>query len=475
MPPAAVISSFVGRPGGHRGRRGAAGAARVADPAGRGDAGRGHPGPAADQDHRRPAAVVAAVGAAAAGARACPATPATTRCGLILGGVLVAFIGVALLTPLISRPVVSAARPALLLVGAGQAGPAQLRPQPAPHGDHRGRADGRHRAGHRRHRDPGLGQEQPVRRRPRTPSRRELIISGRARPARGRRRFDPAVLDQAAALPGRTGGGRRLRATRPRSTASARTSPRPTTWRALRRHLRRDAGDRHASAALGPDQIVVSTETATERHLAVGTRLDVQLSRGDAAHATRSRASTPSDDLPGGFLLPAAATHGLRRTAAVASAFVRLADGTAGRRRCCRRSRRCSRTARRCRSADRSAFIEQQTSELRHDPHDDPDPAGAGDPDRGARHHQHARAVGAGTHPRAGPAAGDRPGPGADHADGHRRGGGDLGLRRAARRGRRRRPGRRGGPGAARRGHHRAGPAVGADGRSTWCWPPWSA
>ena len=53
VPPAAVIAAFaVGLVVTVR-RRAAAGAARVADPAGRGDAGGGDPGPAADPDHRR--------------------------------------------------------------------------------------------------------------------------------------------------------------------------------------------------------------------------------------------------------------------------------------------------------------------------------------------------------------------------------------------------------------------------------------
>ena len=93
-----------------------------------------------------------------------------------------------------------AARPAVLLVGAGQAGPAQLRPQPAPHRDHRRRADGRPGADHRGQRHPHLGHEEPAPHgRPpgdRRPHHRRR--PGGATPAT----FDPAVMDTARAVPG---------------------------------------------------------------------------------------------------------------------------------------------------------------------------------------------------------------------------------------------------------------------------------
>ncbi len=102
----------------------------------------------------------------------------------ILAGVVLAFIGIALLTPLISRPVVSALGAAVRLVGAGQAGPAQLRSQPAPYGDHRGRADGRHRPGHRDHGGPRLGQVEHRRRGGRGPRRRTGDLRRADRPGR---------------------------------------------------------------------------------------------------------------------------------------------------------------------------------------------------------------------------------------------------------------------------------------------------
>ena len=94
-----MIVAFVGRHPGHRGRGAAAGAAGGAGPAGRGDAGRGDPGPVADP---------------ADGRRRGPAGRRRGRRGLgltgsrlwVLGlGAVLAFLGVALLSPLVSRPV----------------------------------------------------------------------------------------------------------------------------------------------------------------------------------------------------------------------------------------------------------------------------------------------------------------------------------------------------------------------------------
>ena len=115
-------------------------------------------------------------------------------------------------------------------------------------------------------------------------------------------------------------------------------------------------------------------------------------------------------------------------------------------------------------ATDRGEFVDAAGGQLRHGASDGADPAGAGHPDRGARHRQHAGAVGAGTHPGAGAAAGGRAQPRPDDAHGHRRGGGDLGLRGAARRRGRHRARRRGGPGPEGRGHHRAGAALDRDG-----------
>ena len=50
-------------------------------------------------------------------------------------------------------------RPPAVVVDAGPAGPPQLRAQPAPHRDHRGRADGRHLADHRRERGADVGDQ----------------------------------------------------------------------------------------------------------------------------------------------------------------------------------------------------------------------------------------------------------------------------------------------------------------------------
>jgi putative ABC transport system permease protein len=68
----------------------------------------------------------------------------------ILGGVLLAFVGAALLTPIFAQPV--------RLVGTGSPRPAQQWPQPAADRDHRVGAHGRHRAGHRHQHDRRVGE-----------------------------------------------------------------------------------------------------------------------------------------------------------------------------------------------------------------------------------------------------------------------------------------------------------------------------
>ena len=81
-------------------------ASRVA--AGRGDAGGGHAGPAADPDHAIGGAVVLARRRRRCSALGLAGNAGDADLWTILGGVLRRFIGVALLTPLISRPVVVA-------------------------------------------------------------------------------------------------------------------------------------------------------------------------------------------------------------------------------------------------------------------------------------------------------------------------------------------------------------------------------
>ena len=118
-----------------------------------------HTGQTADPDHRHRRVVFAARAPPRSGSGLSD-NAGDNALWAILGGVLLAFIGTALLTPLVARPVVGRDRPAVRLVGAGQAGPAQRRAQPAPHRDHRRRADGRHRADHRGQHGAHVGQDE---------------------------------------------------------------------------------------------------------------------------------------------------------------------------------------------------------------------------------------------------------------------------------------------------------------------------
>jgi putative ABC transport system permease protein len=60
--------------------------------------------------------------------------------------------------------------------------------------------------------------------------------------------------------------------------------------------------------ALGPDQVAVSVDAATERSLVIGDRVTVQLSRGDP-HTYTVGGTFAEQALPGSFLLPGAATE----------------------------------------------------------------------------------------------------------------------------------------------------------------------
>ncbi|NMO53486.1 ABC transporter permease [Actinoplanes sp. TBRC 11911] len=81
-----------------------------------------------------------------------------------------------------------------------------------------------------------------------------------------------------------------------------------------------------ALARLKPDQIAVSTQEATDRHWQVGSTLDVQLSRGDPEKLTIA-ATYDEDTMPGSYFLPAAATKEFSVPQPVFG-FVRLTDGT---------------------------------------------------------------------------------------------------------------------------------------------------
>jgi putative ABC transport system permease protein len=80
-----------------------------------------------------------------------------------------------------------------------------------------------------------------------------------------------------------------------------------------------------ALPTLRPDQIAVSTQQAAEHHWAVGSVLTVQTARGAERKLTIA-ATYDEKALPGSYLLPAAATKDFGLTQPI-FAFVRLADG----------------------------------------------------------------------------------------------------------------------------------------------------
>ncbi|MEV4813841.1 ABC transporter permease [Micromonospora avicenniae] len=240
----------------------------------------------------------------------------------ILGGVLFAFIGVALLTPLISRPVVS-------LLGAifAWSVPGKL---------------GRLNSGRNPRRTAitaaalmvgialvtgvtvildsakssisGLAQDT---------IKAELVIAGVQSGPRPPT-FDPAVLEKAAAIPGvqlvdgeygdlAVVGGERTWV-----AASSNES-------ALRQifGLQPTAGD---IDRLGPNQMLISTDTAEDRGLSVGSTVPVQLSRGEPSTYTVTGIYT-SSQLTNGIVLPPEAARDFAIPQPV-QGFIQLAPGT---------------------------------------------------------------------------------------------------------------------------------------------------
>jgi putative ABC transport system permease protein len=113
--------------------------------------------------------------------------------------------------------------------------------------------------------------------------------------------FDPAVLNRAAALPGMRvvaglyGDQAVLNGQRTSVIAVNDLSALATIYRASATAGRLDR--------LGPDQLALSNEAATERGLHLGDRVTVRLARGDP-HTYTVSARYAEDDLPGSFLLP---------------------------------------------------------------------------------------------------------------------------------------------------------------------------
>ncbi|MFG2052663.1 ABC transporter permease [Micromonospora sp. NPDC048930] len=239
----------------------------------------------------------------------------------ILGGVLFAFIGVALLTPLLSRPVV-----ALLGSIFAWSVPGKL---------------GRLNSGRNPRRtaitaaalmvgialvtgvtvilDSAKGSISAL---AADTIKAELVISG-AQSGPRPPSFDPAVLDQAAALPGvrlvdgeygdmAVVGGKRTWV-----AASSNVAALQQIFGA-----KATAGD---ISRLGPDQMLVSSDTAKARGLSVGSTVAVQLSRGEARSYTVS-GIYESSQLTNPVTLPPQATRDFAIPQPI-QGFVQLAPG----------------------------------------------------------------------------------------------------------------------------------------------------
>ncbi|HEX6969721.1 MAG TPA: FtsX-like permease family protein [Micromonosporaceae bacterium] len=240
----------------------------------------------------------------------------------VLGGILLAFIGVALLTPIISRPVVSllgrifswslpgrlgrlnsgrnprrtAITAAALMVGIALVTGVSVVLDSAKSSFAARTAD---------------------------TIQAQLVISGTQTGPRPPS-FDPAVLDRAAELPEMRAvagiyhdlaliDGRREAVTATNDPAALAAIYQPTVT----------AG---TLDQLGTEQMAVSTQAAAKRGLSVGETVSVQLSRGEA-RGYRIVALYPQEELPGDFLLPAAAAADFAIPQPVL-AFLQIAPGT---------------------------------------------------------------------------------------------------------------------------------------------------
>lgn len=240
----------------------------------------------------------------------------------ILGGVLFAFIGVALLTPLISRPVVS-------LLGAifAWSVPGKL---------------GRLNSGRNPRRTAitaaalmvGIAlvtgvtvildsAKSSISSLATDTIKADLVIAG-AQSGPRPPSFDPAVLDKAATLPGvqlvdgEYGDMAVVNGTRTWVAASSNVA-------ALERIFgtKATAGD---ISRLAPDQLLLSSDTASARKLSVGSTVTVQLSRGDARTYTVS-GIYESSQLTNPMVLPPQAVRDFAMPQPI-QGFVQLAPGT---------------------------------------------------------------------------------------------------------------------------------------------------
>ncbi|GAA0807021.1 ABC transporter permease [Spirilliplanes yamanashiensis] len=240
---------------------------------------------------------------------------------LLFGGVLTVFIGVALLTPLVSRPVVGALGRLFAWSVPGRLGRLNSGRNP------------RRTAITAAALMVGIAlvtgvtvvmdsAKSSLAAQAEDAIKAEVMISGEQTGPRPPT-FDAAVLERAAAVPG-------VRAVAGVWNDVAEVGGELQYVNAAD-DLARLADVYGATAATGslatlrPDQAVLSTDEAAERGLAVGATMTVQLAKGE--ERTYTVAGTYADgDLPGSILLPAAAAADFGIAQPVLG-FVRLADG----------------------------------------------------------------------------------------------------------------------------------------------------
>ncbi len=278
---------------------------------------------------------------------------ATSSLWLILTGVLVTFIGVALLTPMISKPVVS--------------GIGRLFSWSLP-----GRL-GRLNSGRNPRRTAitaaalmvGIAlvtgvtvvmdsAKSSLSAQAEDTIKAQVVISGEQNSPRPPT-FDPAVLTAAQQVPGvrAVAGLWRDQAliNGERSYVSATEDLSRLT----------DAYGGPALPALRDDQLALSTQEAAERGLAVGDPVTVQLSRGEV-HRYQVVATYDEDALPGSYFLPASATADFGVTQP-SLGYLRLTDGTAVGQ-VLPQLKALLADSPEVNAADRSVFIEQQAADF---------------------------------------------------------------------------------------------------------------
>ncbi|MFD0744223.1 ABC transporter permease [Phytohabitans flavus] len=273
----------------------------------------------------------------------------------ILGGVLVTFIGVALLTPLISKPVVG-------LLGRifSWSVPGKL---------------GRLNSGRNPRRTAitaaalmvGIAlvtgvtvlldsAKSSITKLAENTINADLVIAGVQSGPRPPT-FDPAVLGEVKAIPGvHTATG--MYADLGTVNGEKQYLTAVTDVDALRDVYRAEPSSGTISS-LGPDQMLVDSSTATDMGLSVGSRLTVQLSRGEAHTYTLSGIYKESD-LYGGFVMPEQATKDFAMPQPT-QGFIQLDPGTPVSQ-VERQVDRLLADSPEVSVADRSKFIEQQTS-----------------------------------------------------------------------------------------------------------------